>query len=133
MKAKVLHNIYSQGLEEGTIVEIVPGMEADGADVFNAPIGKCYLCRAEDGSNHYVSAISLQMLEKDEEDWNKVRIQAAISALPKCIDTVETVLMGGGRIEAKNLPDQVAICCCQYADALVERLQKENIEIREEE
>lgn len=54
----------------------------------------------------------------------ELRARAAIAALPKCIETVETVLLRGGRIEG-TIAEQAAFTAVMYADALVEKL-KEN-------
>ena len=54
----------------------------------------------------------------------ELRARAAIVVLPKCIETVETVLLRGGRIEG-TMAEQVAFTAVMYADALVEKL-KEN-------
>lgn len=50
MKARVKETYYTSAFNEGEIVEIIPNMEADAADVFNVPAGKCFLCKKEDGT-----------------------------------------------------------------------------------
>lgn len=62
-------------------------------------------------------------IEKNSRE--KVRQDAAIAALPKCIETVEKVLLMGGKIGNSNMATQVAELACRYADALVNELFKE--------
>lgn len=50
----------------------------------------------------------------------ELRARAAIAALPKCIETVETVLLRGGRIEG-TIAEQASYTAVMYADALVEK------------
>lgn len=54
----------------------------------------------------------------------ELRERAAIAALPKCIETVEKVLLHGGKIDGVSITAAAAELACEYADALVEKLKK---------
>lgn len=82
MKAKVIDKIYyTPDFEVGEVVEIIKGMEADTADIWNAPIGKAWLCKKQDGTFRYNIPLNLQIIEAEEENWQALRNQAAIAAL----------------------------------------------------
>ena len=83
MKARVKSTYYTSAFNEGEIVEIIPNMEADAADVFNVPAGKCFLCKKEDGTLKYTIATNLQLLasEDDPDYWTRLEHQAAIAAM----------------------------------------------------
>lgn len=122
MKAKVLHDYYNAvPLEEGTIVEIQPGMEADGSDVFNAPVGKCYLCKCSDGTCRYITATALQMLDgKSEPDWEQRRYEIAK-------DTLQGILNGftATKEDIEDNSEPLAKCAVYLADALIAELRKQ--------
>lgn len=131
MKAKVLHDYYNAvPLEEGTIVEIQPGMEADGSDVFNAPVGKCYLCKCSDGTCRYITATALQMLDgKSEPDWEQRRYEVAREMLTYAAETSRSILMSGHRLgddaKGKTLAEVCASSAVSFADALIAELRKQ--------
>lgn len=81
MKVELSKNYFCPNLSVGVILEVVPGMEVDSESIFNTPSGMCYLCRTVGGELIYVPAIHLKVVESDTTDWDKVRIQAAISSL----------------------------------------------------
>lgn len=83
MKARVKANYYASSFKEGEIVEIIPNMEADAADVFNVPAGMCFLCKREDGTLKYIIATNLQLLasEDDPDYWTRLEHQTAIAAM----------------------------------------------------
>jgi len=59
-------------------------------------------------------------------DREKVRYEAAIAALPKCIGTVENALLNGSKIDGNSVAQAVAACAVMYADALVAELYDES-------
>lgn len=130
MKAKVLHDFYNENpLKDGTIVEIQPGMEADGADVFNAPVGKCYLCKCSDGTCRYITATCIQMLDSESgPDWEQRRYEIAKEILPFCAKLSSDILNRGYSLgdgaKGKTLAEHVAECAVTYADALIAELRK---------
>jgi len=84
MKARVKATYYTSAFNEGEIVEIIPNMEADSADVFNVPAGKCFLCKKEDGTLKYIIATNLQLLSSEDgtpDYWTRLEHQAAIAAM----------------------------------------------------
>jgi hypothetical protein len=83
MKARVKATYYTSAFNEGEIVEIIPNMEADAADVFNVPAGKCFLCKKEDGTLKYIIATNLQLLSSDDDPdyWTRLKHQYAGMAM----------------------------------------------------
>ena len=116
MKARVKETYYTSSFKEGEIVEIIPNMEADAADVFNVPAGKCFLCKKEDGTLKYIIATNLQLLssEDDPDYWNHLEHQAAIAAM-------QGFLASG----MENTYENVAEHSIKQAHALVEKYKKE--------
>lgn len=118
MKAKLTkgwgwdYNIVS----EGTEVTIIKGMEADAADVLNAPYGMCYLCEFE-GSTHYIPATYLTITDYCNVDWQQVRIQAAIAAMQGVLSNPAFCNPSTN----KDFPIKIAI---YSADKLIEELKK---------
>lgn len=131
MKARVLHDYYNAvPLEDGTIVEIQPGMDADGSEVFNAPVGKCYLCKCSDGTCRYITATALQMLDgKQEPDWEQRRYEIASEMLPYAAETSCSILMSGHSLgddaKGKTLAEVCASSAVSFADALIAELRKQ--------
>jgi hypothetical protein len=112
MKAKVIYkDYYTPDFEVGEVVEIMKGMETDTADIWNAPIGKAWLCKKQDGTFGYNIPLNLQIIEAEEEHWQDVRERAAIAAL-------------GGLLANTNLVSEVIKVAVNYANALVERLKE---------
>lgn len=85
MKARVTKTTYYSPINEGGVVDIVPNMEADAADVYNAPVGKCFLCKCPDGKLIYVAATCLQIIEEDANSdldyWTRLEHQYAGMAM----------------------------------------------------
>ncbi len=54
-----------------------------------------------------------------EIDWDEVRIQAAIAALPKAMGMVADAALRGCRLTETTCPRQAAVTAIEYADALV--------------
>lgn len=75
-KLKVSWDFNRTEIEEGTEVSIIKGMEADAADVLNAPYGMCYLCEL-DGCMTYVPATYLTITDWDNIDWEQRRYEIA--------------------------------------------------------
>lgn len=94
MRARVKETYYTQAFNEGEIVEIIPNMEADAADVFNVPAGKCFLCKKEDGTLKYIIATNLQLLspEHDPDYWTRLEHQAGIAAMQGMLSNPEVNL-----------------------------------------
>lgn len=126
MKARVISTYYTSSLKEGEIVEIIPNKEADAADVFNVPAGKCFLCKKEDGTLKYIIATNLQLLssEDDPDYWTRLEHKAAIAAMQALLssDTMMGIL---SRRDNGTMEEEVAREAFDYAHALVEKYKKE--------
>lgn len=115
MKAKLTkgwdwdYNIVS----EGTEVTIIKGMEADAADVLNAPYGMCYLCEFE-GSMHYIPATYLTITDWDNTDWEQRRYEIAKEAMLHMIDPKMLTQKYG----------LMAVNAVEFADCLIDELKK---------
>ena len=120
MKARVKATYYASSFTEGEIVEILPNMEADAADVFNIPAGKCYLCKKEDGSLKYIIATNLELLQEENTEpdyWENLKHQYAGMAMQGMIRTV-----GHNRMYS---PEKIAIYAEACAHALIQKLKEE--------
>lgn len=128
MKAEVINNNthYASGIEPGTIVTIVEGMQADGADVFNAPIGKCYLCRTDDGHQKYVAATLLKIIDTDNE-WRDIRRQYAAMFVQGMLANSDE------RMSCDTSDENLAKGCVKLAEALIEELKKVEAGVKEAE
>lgn len=113
MKVELLKNYFCPSLPVGITLEVVPGMEVDSESIFNAPSGMCYLCRTVSGDQFYVPAIHLKVVDSDTTDWDKVRVQAAISSLNGLLSNSSTVNCMDGFIELS----------IEFSDRLVEKLK----------
>ena len=126
MKARVISTYYTSAFNDGEIVEIIPNMEADAADVFNVPAGKCFLCKKEDGTLKYIIATNLQLLssEDDPDYWTRLEHKAAIAAMQALLssDTMMGIL---SRRDNGTMEEEVAREAFDYAHALVEKYKKE--------
>lgn len=58
-------------------------------------------------------------------DKQTMRTMLAGIALPKCIETVNQVLLAGGKVEAKTTADAAAQMAVTFTDALLSELNKE--------
>lgn len=58
--------------------------------------------------------------------WEEVTAKAAISVLPKCIETIETVLMRGYAVETegKDITEKAATLAVDYAESLTDELKR---------
>lgn len=131
MKAKVFSDIYAPGLEIGTEVEILKGMEADGSDVFNAPIGKCFLCKTKDGKLLYIAAVCLQIISEDDP-VDELRNHFAGLAMASFLNGLmgDRMMMEQHARAVSNegcttLAELIAKRAVLYADALINELRKE--------
>ena len=127
MKARVKETYYTSAFNEGEIVEIIPNMEADAADVFNVPAGKCFLCKKEDGTLKYIIATNLQLLssEEDPDYWTRLEHQAAIGAMQGMLNN--SLLITGLLKVNKSHEDIVAEVtgtAIRYAHSLVEKMKE---------
>ena len=58
-------------------------------------------------------------------DKQTMRTMLAGMALPKCIETVNQVLLAGGKVEAKTTAEAAAQMAVTFTDALLKELNKE--------
>lgn len=118
MKAKLIKewDWYCKILSEGTEVTIIKGMEADAADVLNAPYGMCYLCEFE-GSMHYIPATYLTITDWDNTDWEQRRYEIAKAAMQGVLSNPAFCNTSTN----KDFPIKIAI---YSADKLIEELKK---------
>lgn len=115
-KLKVSWDFNRTEIEKDTEVTIIKGMEADAADVLNAPYGMCYLCEL-DGVMSYVPAIYLIITGWDNIDWEQRRYEIAKA-------TMQGVLSNPAFCNTstnKDFPIKIAI---YSADKLIEELKK---------
>lgn len=54
----------------------------------------------------------------------EIKQQAAIAVLPKCIESIEKVLLAGGSIPRESMAEHAAEMAVQYAEALMRRLNQ---------
>ena len=122
MKARVKATYYTSAFNEGEIVEIIPNMEADAADVFNVPAGKCFLCKKEDGTLKYIIATNLQLLasEDDPDYWTRLEHQYAGMAMQGLMSYTEQITPKEGR----SFRDEIVDISANVAHALVEKMKK---------
>lgn len=90
-------------------------METDTADIWNAPIGKAWLCKKQDGTFKYNIPLNLQIIEAEEEHWQDVRGRAAIAVMQGIVSA---------QIPAKEDIEVVARNSVILANALIEELKK---------
>lgn len=57
-------------------------------------------------------------------DKQAIRTMLAGMALPKCIETVNQVLLAGGKVEAKTTAEAAAQMAVTFTDALLRELNK---------
>lgn len=133
MKAKVIDkNYYTPDFEVGEVVEIIKGMEADTADIWNAPIGKAWLCKKQDGTFRYNIPLNLQIIEAEEEKWQALRNQAAIAAMQGTITILGSsdryafgeIVAEGFSGNKKTYPNEIAEFAVACAESLIEELKK---------
>ena len=128
MKARVIKTTYYSPINEGGVVEIVPNMEADAADVYNAPVGKCFLCKCPDGKLIYVAATCLQIIEEganSDDYWTRLEHQAAIAAMQGALanfDLLFSLCKDRGDCPVKVVAIEFANAC---AHAFVEKMKEE--------
>lgn len=125
MKARVKATYYTSAFNEGEIVEIIPNMEADAADVFNVPAGKCFLCKKEDGTLKYIIATNLQLLssEEDPDYWTRLEHQYAGMAMQALLSS-DTMMRVLSRRDNGTMEEEVAREAFDYARALVEKMKE---------
>lgn len=117
-KLKVSWKFNRTEIEEGTEVTIIKGMEADAADVLNAPYGMCYLCEL-DGCMTYVPAIYLTITDWDNTDWEQRRYEIAKAAMQGVLSNPAFCNMS----TKKDIAIKIAI---YSADKLIEELKNTN-------
>ena len=122
MKARVKSTYYTSAFNEGEIVEIIPNMEADAADVFNVPAGKCFLCKKEDGTLKYIIATNLQLLSSDDNPdyWTRLEHQYAGMAMQGMLANANHYLW-----ERKQNYESLVANAAELAHALMEKYKKE--------
>lgn len=116
MKGKILEsscgNIHDV-VPVGTIVNIVDGMAADSADVFNLHLGMCWLCEYK-GKCFYWLAKDVELIYDKEIDWEQRRYEIAKETLQTKIKTSPIALTYKEYAERS----------VGYADALIAELKK---------
>ena len=124
MKARVKSTYYTSSFTEGEIVEIIPNMEADAADVFNVPAGKCFLCKKEDGTLKYIIATNLQLLLSDDDPdyWTRLEHTYAGMAMQGILACEEWKISPR---EGVSFAGEVALQAQEIAHALVEKMKEE--------
>lgn len=115
-KLKVSWDFNRTEIEKDTEVTIIKGMEADAADVLNAPYGMCYLCEL-DGVMSYVPAIYLIITGWDNIDWEQRRYEIAKAAMQGVLSNPAFCNTSTN----KDFPIKIAI---YSADKLIEELKK---------
>lgn len=122
MKARVKATYYTSAFNEGEIVEIIPNMESDAADVFNVPAGKCFLCKKEDGTLKYIIATNLQLLasEYNPDYWTRLEHQYAGIAMQGILSNANHALW-----DRENNAEGIAKSASAIAHAIVEKYKKE--------
>ena len=125
MKARVKATYYTSSFTEGEIVEIIPNVEADAADVFNVPAGKCFLCKKEDGTLKYIIATNLQLLPSEDEPdyWTRLEHQYAGMAMQGIL--TNPIGFENIRSRGKNIQVETALLASEFAHALVEKMKEE--------
>ena len=123
-------NSSRSGFPAGTIVKIVENMDADCADVFNAPIGRAYLCEDDEGNLTYVPATDLRFIRM--ENYNKHILELRVELVKRAMEATIRGLTGpcnlmdilsegyqGGK---KTYPNEIAQFAVACADAIIEEL-----------
>lgn len=120
MKVRLIkYDCFNKGIPVDTIMEVIPGMEADAADVFNIPAGMCYLCKIPNGTLRYVLATDVEIVDASNIDWEQRRYEIAKEMLHVTSEWRTIYDIRIGRNEA-------AVRAVAYADALIEELKKIN-------
>lgn len=125
MKARVIKTTYYCPINEGGVVDIVPNMEADAADVYNAPVGKCFLCKCPNGKLIYAAATCLQIIDEDinsdPDYWTRLEHQYAGMAMQGLLSSGKlNIIMDNSDV----LPEGFAIMSRNFAHALVEKMKE---------
>lgn len=91
MKAKIFGS-YNGILKSGDIVTVYPDKTADGIDIYNIPIGECYLCE-KDGLQSYIPVTQIEpiaeidkqseTIEYEKIDWNYIQQELIIDYIKK--------------------------------------------------
>ena len=129
MKAKIIDTCFynKTRLTIGEIVEIVPGMETDAEGIWNAPAGKLFLCKKQDGTFAYSLPQDLQLLPEGSNDanWSAFRREAAKDILCSLLGRVERIYTSvkseGSRVTDHRDFIRVAI---EDADELIKQLRE---------
>lgn len=118
MKVKLTkYDCFNKNIPVDTIMEVIPGMEADASDVFNILTGMCYLCKTPSGELKYFLATDVEIVEGNSIDWEQRRyeiakeITAALAANP-----YEQIVKADGK--------QLSKWGIEITDALIKELKK---------
>lgn len=117
MKVKVLKNVCCKNIPIGSVLDVIPGMQADAADIYNTPVGMCYLCKDENGTLEYIPATFVEIVDASNTDWQQVRINAAISIIQGFVANPNKYICAS----REDLVDM----SIKTADCLVKKLQEE--------
>lgn len=118
MKVKVINKLHKQKIQEGSIVEVIPGMQADASSVYNIDAGMCYLCKDENGTLEYIPATFVEIIDASNTDWQQVRINAATAILQGIMSNPNKYLC--------QSREEVVDISIKTADYLIEQLQLKN-------
>ena len=130
MKVKIIaeDSYYCHNLAKNAIVEVVPNMEADGADVFNAPIGMCYLCiMPVDNQCKYIPATCVSVINDYSELREKyagMAMQAILSGVTQNTLLMEQMARRASNEGCSSLSQLIARDAVGYAEDLVLELKK---------
>jgi hypothetical protein len=124
MKARIIDTCFynKTRLAVGEIVEIVPNMETDAEGIWNAPAGKLFLCKKQDGTFAYSLPQDLQFLseEMSDTDWSEFRREAAKDILAGILSNPNDIEESGKPIRSiEGLVDAAVT----ITDLLIERLK----------
>lgn len=75
MRAKI-HCNYDK-MNSGDIVTVYPDITADGGDIYNIPIGVCYLCE-KDGVRVYIPASQIDFINETENQSQAIKYEKTI-------------------------------------------------------
>ena len=101
---------------------ICKGAELEAVGSWCSCNGTVYVCVMPDGSHRPINGSVLEVVDyKPYQDWEKIRTQAAISAMQAII----TATVSNDRFSLRIREEAVSRAAVGYADALIQELRKE--------
>lgn len=98
------------------------GAELEAVDSWCSCNGTVYVCVMHDGSHRPINGSVLEVVDyKPYKDWEKIRTQAAISAMQAIISAT----VSNDRFSLRISEEAVLMAAVGYADALINELRKE--------